>query len=136
MSVIHLHRSSFCTCWEELNCDCDPDIFPELPLDKSDEYITTTASEICHEFLPLFQKLGLSPPTLYQENDTRNRDPEKITQKELVIRLLNIWIEIQPTPPTLRQLAVALCDAKFHKINKNLLDLYRRKCIFQANDNL
>ncbi|XP_060570241.1 uncharacterized protein LOC132728593 [Ruditapes philippinarum] len=117
----------FCECKEQRSCECSSFYFPNLQLEKSDEYILITASEICHEYSELFQKLGLTPPVLYQESDTRDRDPEKITQKELFTRLLNIWIEMKFEEATLKNLSIALCEAKFHKINKLLIDLYRNK---------
>ncbi|XP_045203282.2 uncharacterized protein LOC123556558 [Mercenaria mercenaria] len=116
-------KKDFCDCRVNKQCFCEKYTFPVCTLDKSHEYITVVATEVCHDPFPLFRKLGLKNSILYQENNTRDRDPENITQKELVTRLLNIWVEIKSSEATLYQLSQALCKADFHNINMTLYNL-------------
>lgn len=117
-------NQDICKCRVENLCQCSSYTVPCYEIDKSDEYITVVASEICHDPFPLFRALGLKDPILYQEDNTRERDPVNISQKELVMNLLNRWIEVKPTPTTLQQLSSALCRADFHHINDKLHNKY------------
>jgi hypothetical protein len=90
----------------------------------SDMFIIETASNICHDPTQLFRNLDLDYSVIYQENDTRNRDPVKITQKELVIQLLNIWTQRSKTPPKLSTLLKALCATNYHAICDKLKALW------------
>lgn len=122
-----------CNCSSVSQCDCRPNDFPStVNIERSDKYVLEVAAHICHDPFPLFSILGLGDPVIYQENDTRDRDPERISQKELVKNLMNKWIEVKPSPSTLQQLSKALCEAQFHNINNKLRDLYVN-CETQGN---
>jgi hypothetical protein len=121
----NVKRKDICKCISSARqCKCSKFTFPEdIHIDKSDKYTLEVATNICHDPFPLFESLGLSDAVIYQENSTREIDPEKISQKTLVINLLHKWVELKTTPTTLRQLASSLCVADFHSINEKLYNL-------------
>ncbi|XP_045202784.2 uncharacterized protein LOC123556252 isoform X2 [Mercenaria mercenaria] len=118
-------HKDICRCRIDKQCHCKSyDFLEDICIEKSDQYVLDVAASICHDPCTLFYNLGLEYSIIYQENNSRDRDPVKISQKELVINLLNRWIEVKPTQTTLKQLSLALCKADFHDINSKLYDLY------------
>ncbi|KAH3835060.1 hypothetical protein DPMN_108398 [Dreissena polymorpha] len=96
---------------------------PSSNINGNKNLITFIANNVCHNPLELFRYIGAKDSDIYNLNDDRDRNPDRVSQKDFVYNVLKHWLQVNNEAKS-HTIFNGLCHGGFHRINKSIHEQY------------
>lgn len=96
---------------------------PSRNIGGNNDLITVIANNVCHNPLELFRYIGAKDSDIYNLNDDRYKNPDRVSQKDFIYNVLKRWLQVNNEAKS-HTLFQGLCHGGFHRINKSIYEQY------------